>query len=413
MITVPTNDATSKNYLRYRDFFVDFLACLVPGIVFLILSLLIILTVGFVYFKGLSCPLPVDPFSIARIIEKGNKLFNFSLWTNFTFCILSYTFGFLLYRQDPKSPDHRSYLKNRKKISKYDEWVIRNDEGLAPSEVQYPYSNLANYLLQRGFACSKEVIKWDDKSSEDKIPHKNESTRSKAFINKLKIRIAYYFPEASFSIIKNEAHIRFASSMWYGFTVIIKMLYPAIGLILIYMYVYIDRLKLLNGDSKICKYIIITSIFFLILIVIVRLSDSFIQNIDHKNNEKRITIYAQILNCIYVLFDAFPVILSTVIVCVSYVYLNFVITKGLLPQIEYQHFYTIILLMAFLGIISFFAFFVKTKIESSFHYQRVREVVYVFETARLSRVFGAEGLDLLWEKINGTNEIKFSLKILD
>jgi len=57
----------------------------------------------------------------------------------------------MLFRQDPKKPDYASYLRNRKAVSGYNAWVIPSDEGLSLNDVQFPYSNLAEYLSSRKF----------------------------------------------------------------------------------------------------------------------------------------------------------------------------------------------------------------------------------------------------------------------
>jgi hypothetical protein len=39
--------------------------------------------------------------------------------------------------------------------------------------------------------------------------------RSKTYVNRLKIRLSFYFPEAYRRIVRNEAHVRLATSTWF------------------------------------------------------------------------------------------------------------------------------------------------------------------------------------------------------
>ncbi len=53
------------------------------------------------------------------------------------------------------------------------------------------------------------MIPWKGKDE------KTHSRRTKAFINLIKIRLEFDFPEKCGNITRNEAHIRLMSSMWY------------------------------------------------------------------------------------------------------------------------------------------------------------------------------------------------------
>jgi hypothetical protein len=70
-------------------------------------------------------------------------------------------------------------------------------------------SSLYEYLEKRGLTHLADIIKW---RGYEKDTH---SLRSKAFINILKIRLDFAFPEKCGTIIRNEAHVRLKSSLWY------------------------------------------------------------------------------------------------------------------------------------------------------------------------------------------------------
>ncbi|MEM7573996.1 MAG: hypothetical protein AAF433_13900 [Bacteroidota bacterium] len=78
---------------------------------------------------------------------------------------------------------------------------------------------MKKYLKVRGWQELSDRIIWDLYENEAE-PHKEKkgeltSPRSKTFINALKIRLTYYKPEKISTLIKNEAHVRLSSSMWY------------------------------------------------------------------------------------------------------------------------------------------------------------------------------------------------------
>jgi hypothetical protein len=58
-------------------------------------------------------------------------------------------------------------------------------------------------------------------------------------------------------------------------------------------------------------------------------------------------------------------------------------------------------------LISMSTFFIITKIEDTFHYQRVREIIYVLETANIAMVNDKNKLGLLWTNrcVNGATPV--------
>ncbi len=411
------NLITSRNLkvnVRLRDFFVDFLACLIPG--FIVLSILSLLFVGIsiLFLTNIEVPDKSSIQTATYIVNKLHNKFNFTFWIHVAVVACSYSFGFLLFRQDPKKPDYASYIRIRNLVYGYNDWVIPKDEGLSPKEVQFPYSNLAEYLKHRGFDYLVDDIYW-----------KNEKNRrSKSFINQLKTRISFYFPDSTFQIIKNEAHIRFSSSMWYGMKLIISALYATLIIFLI-----IDK-KGYDVNLIIIIFLIIVYIFTKfksvisnyeindhnkIISILIKLSD-FLNSKDRENEqrsdanseemkknifkEKGINILAGFIRNLDFVFNISPFIASLVIATFIYVRYNSNDPFLFLSFI----FISIILLL------SLSSFYVLTKIEDSFHYQRVREIIYVLETANVSNINNKDSLELLWETKCLSNENEFVIK---
>ncbi len=72
-------------------------------------------------------------------------------------------------------------------------------------EVEYPYIYLGDYLKKRGLDYLLIFVNWEE----------NKSFRSKTYINILKMRLMFNQSERIGNIIRNEAHIRLASTAWY------------------------------------------------------------------------------------------------------------------------------------------------------------------------------------------------------
>jgi len=238
-----------KLNFKLRDFFLDFMACLVPGLIFLIAITVIVggVIAIFLFNKTVMdsikilLKLEIDE-NLSKLITSVLSSFSLNFWLIVLITILSYFAGHLLYRQTPKVPDFASFLRIRKKVIKTelppkkikenlksffrflkmlilgkpantnsseknnnekDDWVIERGKGIKAKEVQFPYSNLKNYLKSRGFHHLTEFAVWSDETGH----------RSKTIINQAKIRVAFFFPEQTMHMIRNEAHIRLASSM--------------------------------------------------------------------------------------------------------------------------------------------------------------------------------------------------------
>lgn len=238
-----------KLSLRLRDVFVDFLACLIPGFIFITVTSVLVISLIIIVFFILKSPAVsnVALQNVMNFVEK--KLFSSGIlfWFHAGVIVFSYVAGHLLYRQDPKEPDYRSFIKIRETVMGFTAWVIEKGGGIVPDDIQFPYSNLKRYLSARSFDHLNGCIKWDpqdfiqlDDPNHVKELEKRGNNRSKSFINQLKMRISFIYPDNNFSLIKNEAHIRLASSMWYFAKFTISLSYFIITILCIVIWKYYE-----------------------------------------------------------------------------------------------------------------------------------------------------------------------------
>ncbi|RPH29750.1 MAG: hypothetical protein EHM93_16930 [Bacteroidales bacterium] len=272
---------TFKNpsiWTSIQEFLNDFFGSLIPGIYFSF----------FISISILSTILIICSIDSSNFIDNTVKLVNpFSVELFICFLIFSFVIGSVFYRKDPKEPDRLSaeYIYN-KSSDKIGMAVQANSKEKKP-QVDFPYLYIYEYLKDRGLNHLAKMIPW---KGNDPSTYKY---RTKMFINILKIRINYFVPEHNADIIKNEAHIRLISSLWFA-----------------------------------TKGIIAISIFNIIIILTA-----------------------------------------------------FIVQLVLDLDIEYD-LLAICCLWNFLQIILFF--FIRKSIIKFYHYQRVREIVYVLETAYLA-----------------------------
>lgn len=208
---------SNKENERYRgsllsDFYIEFLGSLVPGLFVLLLTFVVL---GFsLFLLGRS----LSPSNILSIISTTNY---FGLGTYGVMGILlvsSYIFGSLFYRQDPKIPDWKSAQRvyksfpetERERLAVQPTSKVPENNKLNQSDAQFPYFFLYEYLTGRGLDHLAKWVPW-----QGKVPS-TWKYRSKMFINLLKIRLQYLIPEKCKEIVRNEAHVRMATSMWYA-----------------------------------------------------------------------------------------------------------------------------------------------------------------------------------------------------
>ena len=195
-----------------RDFLVDLLGSLVPGVLFVFLAVSALLWPVWSLGRVLQEATPIGPQFFEQI-AKTSEVFRFELVA--FFIVASYVAGHFLFRQDPKNPDVESYKRTSRTFSEEEaeHWVVQKGPGEGPDDepdVQFPYRYLREYLTSRELTHLADLVPWEgnDKSTWHK--------RTKSFINILKIRLMFYFPDRCGQTTRNEAHVRLMSSVWYA-----------------------------------------------------------------------------------------------------------------------------------------------------------------------------------------------------
>ena len=209
-----------------REFFIDFLSSLVPGFLFTMFAIPVLISAAAVLSQG---ELAWDK------IRTDIEPYHAELWC-LTF-VLSYVLGCVFSRRDPKVPDQKSaayilrkdwsgrsraVIQKKASAEKKNEEYYRHEEKFswfkryqAAKELahgdggQFPYSHLYEYLVARNLNHLAEHVPW--RGNDPAI-----DARSKMFINILKVRLQFMNQKQCGEIIRNEAHIRMMSSVWYA-----------------------------------------------------------------------------------------------------------------------------------------------------------------------------------------------------
>jgi len=446
-----------KLNFRMRDFFLDFMACIVPGLTFILFITTIVGGLFIIAYKEI----PALPGSTLSSIFFSNLLgsFAFNFWFTLIVIFLAYFAGHSLYRQNPKRPDYASFLRIRREVmsGKNDVWVIERDKGIRTQDVQFPYSNLRQYLEKRGFQHLAGHVKWGAGAS----PNNPEAQRSKTFINSAKMRVSFFFPDQTNNLLRNEAHIRLASSMWYASKYTIKSAYVCIFLTLLillsnnisfsgnldhkhawlavsiiilvvlagvlvkiggrrrwknWIWVNVDRRSsyvaaaLILSTSAVMAIVSMVGIslmsdsgngslhrpmfvsFLILALVFGKLCKFHAASILHRypitadgeslpQDGELVQRLADRIDTLWKIYDRTPAfVLFMLLVYLQFNYFDIHVDK-------LHSWYAGVVLFVLLG-----AMFAKHYIEESIHYQRVRELVYVLETAHIAKVLNYENL---------------------
>ena len=196
-----------------REVIVDILGSLVPGFVFVVLLVPALGWPSFVLVGALGGTRSQD-YEVIRAFATGLAQFHLELFVGLI--ALSYIVGHLFFRQDPKIPDEKSFFRVQKIIG--ESGPVRKDpvpegedtrNGAGSYRVEFPYFHLHEYLSQRGLRHLADLVPW---RGDDIETHK---FRTKHFVNILKIRLEFLFPDRYVTVARNEAHVRLMTSGWY------------------------------------------------------------------------------------------------------------------------------------------------------------------------------------------------------
>ena len=223
----------------FMDFYIDVLGCLVPGLFTAVLATSSLAIAGSVFIQFIAAPsVPSEPMT---------RFMFFSQWLDFglgpygnlgLFVVAAFVLGSVFFRQDPKKPDFKSARRiwrkadpdERKKLAVHP--VGENEPELRQGDAQFPYLFIRDYLEARGLRHLARWIPW--KGSDPST----WSYRTKMYINILKIRLQYVVPDKCKEIVRNEANVRMATSVWYATKWIIWTVSGSIALLLAGMAVF-------------------------------------------------------------------------------------------------------------------------------------------------------------------------------
>jgi hypothetical protein len=196
------SDGPSRAVRAYfSDFIIDFLASLIPGVVFLAGVWLSFVIPVFVSLSLLNkCP-PQDGV-LCQIPDLDIGAIG-STVTAIIFLTTAFIIGTIVSRLAPKTVDYESLKRLR-----------QEDRDTGPSrqlsldnkKVEFPYLDLKLYLDDRGLTYLSSKIDWT---------YELPKRRTKHFINALKVRILASSPSSYLMLSRNEAHIRLSCSAWY------------------------------------------------------------------------------------------------------------------------------------------------------------------------------------------------------
>jgi hypothetical protein len=251
------NEADAYPKVSLHEFLVDFLGALVPGILFLAVATCAMVPPANAIVSALSGSTLSKTFAQAArdFVPKTANTPN-TIWIGlFIFgLLLSYIFGHLFYRRDPKEPNQRSFrlvkrtapndaklleiygitdaaFVEKYKCTRLEDWLKKSLACINEDDCEFPYPYLADYLQERGHDHLLPLVPWRD----------GRRFRSKTFINRLKIRLQFHHPEKFRFVVRNEAHVRLATSMWYVGRALWKASFVGISLLLIALAIVLRR----------------------------------------------------------------------------------------------------------------------------------------------------------------------------
>jgi hypothetical protein len=235
--------------LSVEEFLVDFLGGLIPGILFLAASATIVFPVAHAILRQQQKATHAALEDAILAVASATKETPNALWFGALIIILliAYVVGHLFYRHDPNGPDARSFRWLARKREYRDKelklnfikrgilfvlrpWELDKRDMLLGDlacanarECQFPYVHYDAYLKKRGLDDLLSWTKWTE----------SETRRTKNYINRLKILLRQRHPEKCASILRNEAHVRLATSTWYVSGALLFMSSGGIGCLLL------------------------------------------------------------------------------------------------------------------------------------------------------------------------------------
>jgi len=246
-----------KEPFTFSDFHVEFLGCLIPGLMTVVLSMMVIvwsMKCVCVSFCNVVLHEEGSPYSVLpKMSEQMSNMNNTGLgvYGNIgLLVIVSYVIGTIMFRKDPKLPDFRSARRMWRKLSDFEKrrYAVQpliidsskeNSDGankreearlhshLRKEDVLFPYHFLHEYLEMRGMGY---LCKWVPWVGSDPATH---HLRTKMCINNLKVRLRFLVDEKDKGITKNEAHVMMSTSIWYSSSLMMGISFAALFLVIV------------------------------------------------------------------------------------------------------------------------------------------------------------------------------------
>ena len=208
------------------DFYIDFLGSLVPGLLAIVITATVLAWSGntlchsicvAVLHSTAGAQAPAVP-SLADQIAQWKDIGLGPYGNIGLLLVAAYVLGSIFYRQDPKIPDHKSARRiwRDPKLSKEDRARLavqptsEHETDISEYDTQFPYFFLCEYLEGRGLG---HLVKWVSWRGRDRSTWR---FRTKMVINILKVRLQFLVPDRCKDIVRNEAHVRMATSVWYA-----------------------------------------------------------------------------------------------------------------------------------------------------------------------------------------------------
>ena len=203
------------------DFYIDFMGSLVPGLFTIVLAAAAIIWSAQVLCASIDmCTAPISPELSTTVPSLGDlaKINIEPYGVTWVMLVIAYVLGSIFYRQDPKVPDHISAQlaykhaapEDRKRLAVQPTSSVAEAKGINPHDCQFPYFFLYEYLNGRGLTHLAKLIPWKGDEPD------TWKYRTKMFINLIKIRLQFILPDKCKDIVRNEAQVRLATSVWYS-----------------------------------------------------------------------------------------------------------------------------------------------------------------------------------------------------
>jgi len=205
-------------WFRFQEYWVDFLGSLLPGTLFAVGALVALVPAAVLLVNTIGLDFRTTFGSLVQSSLAAAAGTPNTIWLALMTALLgvSYALGHMFYRQDPKQPNARSFRLLADELAQREDRDCPSDEKLedelkkefactSEDDCEFPFPYFDKYLENRGLSYLLPFIVWKD----------NREHRTKNYINILKVRLKFYFPNRCSTIIRNEAHVRLASSTWY------------------------------------------------------------------------------------------------------------------------------------------------------------------------------------------------------